>query len=141
MKASRSGLANQFSGSRKQLSKASGVLTQPEYLVSFQYLFSFILLQNRLPLCPLPLPPVLYLCKKVRSVIPCLTPSNVLPSYVTAETGSVECPGFAALSTLLVDLVAMQIDQDTHFRTGGTTKNLKGWDCLFLFLQFCSLFL
>ena len=32
--------------------------------------------------------------------IPCLTPSNVLPFYVTAETGSVECPGFAALSTL-----------------------------------------
>ena len=23
-------------------------------------------------------------------------PSNVLPFYVTAETGSVECPGFAA---------------------------------------------
>ena len=36
------------------------------------------------------------------SPIPCLTPSNVLPFYVTAETGSVECPGFAALSTLLV---------------------------------------
>ena len=34
--------------------------------------------------------------------IPCLTPSNVLPFYVTAETGSVECPGFAALSTLLI---------------------------------------
>ena len=34
-------------------------------------------------------------------LIPCLTPSNVLPFYVTAETGSAECPGFAALSTLL----------------------------------------
>ena len=28
-------------------------------------------------------------------------PSNVLPFFVTAETGSAECPGFAALSTLL----------------------------------------
>ena len=37
--------------------------------------------------------------------IPCLTPSNVLPFYVTAETRSVECPGFAALSTLLVHLL------------------------------------
>ena len=29
-------------------------------------------------------------------------PSNVVPFYVTAETGSVECPSFAGLSTLLV---------------------------------------
>ena len=36
------------------------------------------------------------------SRIPCLTPSNVLPFYVTAETGSVQCPGFAVLSTLLL---------------------------------------
>ena len=28
-------------------------------------------------------------------------PSNVLPFFGTAETGSAECPGFAALSTLL----------------------------------------
>ena len=35
------------------------------------------------------------------TLIRCLTPSNVLPFYVTAETGSAECPGFAALSTLL----------------------------------------
>ena len=34
-------------------------------------------------------------------VIPCFTSSNVLPFYVTAETGSLECPGFAALGTLL----------------------------------------
>ena len=35
-----------------------------------------------------------------RYIIPCLTFSNVLPLYVTAETGSVECSGFAALTTL-----------------------------------------
>ena len=34
--------------------------------------------------------------------IGCSTPSNVLPFYVTAETGAAECPGFAALSTLFL---------------------------------------
>lgn len=38
---------------------------------------------------------------KTLSLSPCLTPSNVLPFYVTTETGSAECPGFAALSTIL----------------------------------------
>ena len=32
--------------------------------------------------------------------IPCLMPSNILPFYVTAETGPAECPGSAALSSL-----------------------------------------
>ena len=39
--------------------------------------------------------------------IPFSTPSNVLPFYVTAETGSAECPGFAALSTLLTDGICL----------------------------------
>ena len=34
------------------------------------------------------------------SLILCLTPSNILPFYVTAETGSVKCPGLTALSIL-----------------------------------------
>ena len=34
-------------------------------------------------------------------LIGCSMPSNVLPFFVTVETGSAECPGFAALSTLL----------------------------------------
>ena len=38
-----------------------------------------------------------------KEVIGCSTPSNVLPFFVTAETGSVECSGFAALSTLLIN--------------------------------------
>ena len=35
-----------------------------------------------------------------RKTIPCSTPSNVLPFYVTAETRFAECPCFASLSTL-----------------------------------------
>ena len=35
-------------------------------------------------------------------IIHSFTHSNVLPFYVTAEPGSSECPGFAALSTLLL---------------------------------------
>ena len=39
---------------------------------------------------------------KKSMLIPCLMPSNVLPFYVTADIGFVECPSFAGLSTLLV---------------------------------------
>ena len=36
----------------------------------------------------------------LKKLILCLTPSNVLSFCGTAEIGSVECPSFAALSTL-----------------------------------------
>ena len=53
--------------------------------------------------------------------IPCLTPSKVLPFYVTAETGSVECPGFAALSTLFAIIQNVQsspISQTSNWSAG-----------------------
>ena len=46
-----------------------------------------------------------YFITLMRCTIGCSTPNNVLPFYVTTETGAAECPGFATLSTLLMDLI------------------------------------
>ena len=46
---------------------------------------------------------------------PCLTPSNILPFYVTTETGSIQEPSFAALSTLVSR--NMKVDRKKYFST------------------------
>ena len=56
-----------------------------------------------------------YSCKKItKTRIGCSTPSNVLPFYVTAETGAAECPGFAALSTLLNGIGLIHQNRSEH---------------------------
>ena len=57
-------------------------------------------------------------------LIPCSTPSNILPFYVTAETGCGECPSFAALSTLLTKV-------SLSFKITGTARVCQlGISCL-----------